>query len=180
MQCRAEATTLAANYGYAITTRNYGFARERGHSNNMSWHPAPWTSELAQLPTRQQRPRYFCACSQPAEKLHWPLRNPLTSQKERQPARSGCRRVAAAFAVGLKRTLPEWFGNCDVTQSRSVELIFCLKLDGLRIMAGQNWLILHNTPAVSAHQKRAARVFRFEYSEYFLAVQRIRSSDASM
>src|SRR5215471_3614554 len=67
MQCRAEATTLAANHGYPITTRNYGFARERGHSNNMSWHPAPWTSELAQLPTRQQRPRYFCACSQPAE-----------------------------------------------------------------------------------------------------------------
>src|SRR5262245_12826022 len=66
-QCRAEATTLAANHGYPITTRNYGFARERGHSNNMSWHPAPRTSELAQLPTRQQRPRYFCACSQPAE-----------------------------------------------------------------------------------------------------------------
>ena len=47
-------------------------------------------------------------------------------------------------------------------------------------MVGQNWLILHNTAAVSAHQKRAARVFRFEYSEYFLAVQRIRSSDASV
>src|SRR4029453_15442309 len=43
----------------------------------------------------------------------------------------------------------------------------------------QNWLALHNTPTVSAHQKRADRVFRFEYGEHFLAVQRIRSSDAS-
>ena len=50
---------------------------------------------------------------------------------------------------------------------------------GLRIMAGLNWLVLHNTPAVSAHQKRAARVFRFEYSKHYLAVQRVRSSDAS-
>jgi hypothetical protein len=46
-------------------------------------------------------------------------------------------------------------------------------------MAGQNWLALHNTPTVSAHQKWADRVFRFEYGEHFLAVQRIRSSDAS-
>ena len=62
----------------------------------------------------------------------------------------------------------------------SVESVFWLKLDGLRIMAGQNWLALHNTPTVSAHQKRADRVFRFEYYEHFLAVQRIRSSDASV
>jgi hypothetical protein len=180
MQCRAEATTLAAKHGHPITTRNYGFARERGHSNNMSWHPAPWTSKLSAVADSATATSIFLRLLAARRKLYWPLRNPLTSQKERQPARSGCRRVAAAFAVGLKRTLPEWFGNCDVTQSRSVELIFCLKLDGLRIMAGQNWLILHNTPAVSAHQKRAARVFRFEYSEYFLAVQRIRSPDASM
>jgi hypothetical protein len=60
-----------------------------------------------------------------------------------------------------------------------VELAFWLKLDRLRIMAGQNWLALHNAPTVSAHQERAARVLRLEYSEHFLAVQRIRSSDAS-
>ena len=66
-----------------------------------------------------------------------------------------------------------------VGRRHSVELTFWLKLDGLRIMAGLNWLVLHNTPAVSAHQKRAARVFRFEYSKHYLAVQRVRSSDAS-
>jgi hypothetical protein len=37
-------------------------------------------------------------------------------------------------------------------------------------MAGQN----------CAHQKWADWVFRFEYGEHFLAVQRIRSSDASV
>jgi hypothetical protein len=82
-----------------------------------------------------------------------------------------------------QNTLPRWVqlfvapGLC--AGILSVELAFWLKLDRLRIMAGQNWLALHNTPTVSAHQKWADRVFRFEYGEHFLAVQRIRSSDAS-
>jgi len=54
-----------------------------------------------------------------------------------------------------------------------VDVAIWLKLDRLRIMAGQNWLALHNTPTVSAHQKWADWVFRFEYGEHFLAVQRI-------
>ena len=78
------------------------------------------------------------------------------------------------------RQLPLTFCANRLERRSVEELTFWLKLDGLRIMAGQNWLVLHNTPAVSAHQKRAARVFRFEYSEHFLAVQRIRSSDASV
>jgi hypothetical protein len=61
-----------------------------------------------------------------------------------------------------------------------VELAFWLELDRLRIENGQNWLALHNTPTVSAHQKPADRVLRFEYNEHLLAVQRIRSSDASV
>ena len=46
-------------------------------------------------------------------------------------------------------------------------------------MADQNWWVLHNTAAVSAQNKRAARVFRFEYSEHYLAIQRIGSADLS-
>ncbi|MGB6312540.1 MAG: hypothetical protein WBG13_08255, partial [Pseudolabrys sp.] len=42
--------------------------------------------------------------------------------------------------------------------------VFLVKLDGLRVMAGQNWWVLH---------------FRFEYSEHYLAIQRIGSSDLS-
>jgi hypothetical protein len=58
---------LAANNGYPITTRNSGFARKRGYSNNVSWHPAPALANWRSCRPRQQRPRYFCACSQPAE-----------------------------------------------------------------------------------------------------------------
>ncbi|MGB7770295.1 MAG: hypothetical protein WBL43_00365, partial [Pseudolabrys sp.] len=36
--------------------------------------------------------------------------------------------------------------DCAVARHGAV---FLLKLDGLRIMAGQNWWVLHNTAAVS-------------------------------
>ena len=62
----------------------------------------------------------------------------------------------------------------------SVALAFRLELDGLRITAGENGLILHKTPDVSANQKGALRMFRFENSDNRLAAQRIRFSDASV
>ena len=37
--------------------------------------------------------------------------------------------------------------DCAVARHSAV---FLVKLDGLRIMAGQNWWVLHNTAAVSA------------------------------
>jgi hypothetical protein len=51
--------------------------------------------------------------------------------------------------------------DCAVARHGAV---FLVKLDGLRVMAGQNWWVLH---------------FRFEYSEHYLAIQRIGSSDLS-
>ena len=43
----------------------------------------------------------------------------------------------------------------------SVELAFRLELDHLRVTTGENGLILHKTPDVSANQKGALRMFRF-------------------
>lgn len=53
-------------------------------------------------------------------------------------------------------------------------------LDRLGVTAGQNGLTLQKTPDVSANEKGALRVFRFENSENRLAVQRIRLPDASV
>jgi hypothetical protein len=80
----------------------------------------------------------------------------------------------AQHNIELANEITEY--DCAVARHGAV---FLVKLDGLRIMAGQNWWVLHNTAAVSAQKKRAARVFRFEYSEHYLAIQRIGSSDLS-
>jgi hypothetical protein len=62
----------------------------------------------------------------------------------------------------------------------SVKLAFRLELDHLRVTACENGLILHKTPDVSANQKGALRMFRFENSDNRLAAQRFRFSDASI
>ena len=65
----------------------------------------------------------------------------------------------AQHNIELANEITEY--DCAVARHGAV---FLVKLDGLRVMAGQNWWVLH---------------FRFEYSEHYLAIQRIGSSDLS-